>query len=358
MRPLYLAILAVLVAALGALYVWEQGPKKVPTDMLFTRITPELGIESVDALEAWVEGKGEHLRLWKGKEGWMVKAVDGNFTFDAPCDEGRVKRAVERLSALEGEFRAEGKELLSTFGLGEDEALHVVLKSGGKEKVHLLVGKRGPRWDSSFVRAKGSDKVYLVSKNILGLFDLWSERPEKSPEPDGWTDKTVISGSWKDLTGITWQKGGTQWTLALEEPSGNASGSEKGGARWVLTKDGLTKTVDAEALKRTFLMGLAPLYASRLVAPQRAEEVGLSKGSGYGRLTLHFRDKGLKIYHVGKRDEKEKVGWVSDERGYLFEVPGRWVEQVEKGPPQEGEGNETGKGAHEGAGNSTKKGAS
>ncbi len=112
--------------------------------------------------------------------------------FDARAATNKVQQLLEKLTSLEGEVRSDSAEVLDEYALRPEEALHVILtdRRDNSER-HILAGKKGPRFGTSFVRREGSDAVYLVGVDLRREFNIWGDEL-KDPDPKVWVDLRVV----------------------------------------------------------------------------------------------------------------------------------------------------------------------
>ena len=341
MKPQTLAILALLLAGLGAFYFYLQRPEKIDQNQLYTQIVPKLDVNDIVEINASgppSDSKGGHpLALVKKDGRWLVQKREKNEPYWVPAKENKVKRLVSSLSGLTGEKRASSKDLLATFSLDKDHAMIITLKKKEGGKISIEVGKRGPQWNSSFVKLPGSNNVYLCSQNLLSLFDIWSETPTGNPEPGPWTDKTIIAEGPGEVEGVSYSRGTLEWSLvaqAGDERSKNREGSpaEQKKAhdyqKFILNYNG-ESSPRTEEEARKILQSFLPLYADDVVNPASAADYGLGPGQQTGRLTIHLKGKGVKILHIGRVDEKSQKGWIRDDKGTIFEVASNIIKKIE-----------------------------
>ncbi len=189
------------------------------------------------------------LSLKREGEGWVLIS-----DFKKPAKKAIVEDLLETLAELKGEPRAQGKKHLSRFKLTEEEALHLVLKQGGKELAHFLVGKRGPQWESSFVRREGEVVVYLVPVNLLAKLEVWDENP-KLPAEKALIDLQVLTLPVKEVKELSFEGKEGSWVLKRE------------GEKFLLRKGKREETIDPKKAER-FLRKLFPVLAEDVVPPQ------------------------------------------------------------------------------------------
>jgi hypothetical protein len=320
MKPIHIFLLTVILLLLGGIYLWQQDPGAPPDATLFSKILPDLAEDKVGeiAVKARQDKENPGLTLRRNDGGWEVERTDGDTSFWAPAREERVERLLTALKELHGEKRAEEEDVLPTFALGDEEALSVSLKGeDGGELHHLLVGKRGPRPDTSFVRKASSKTVYLASENLLTLFELWTEEPVSSPGARSWTELTVVSQGPSEIEGISFSRGTDKWSLVRRPVPENET--EEKAPVWDYTEGGDT-AVKTDDETREAMKDLFPLRARDVAGPERSGAFGLGPGDQEGRLTLHLAGRGPTILHTGRLDEERDSAWIRDEHGIIYEV--------------------------------------
>ncbi len=339
MKKSYLIILGSVLLILAGIYFYQQRPVEVHDEDLYSKICPSL--KTVDELMVWAgKTKGaETLHIKKNGQGWWVDLTENGLTYPAPAKAQRVENLFRQISSLQGEIRAQGKDILDTFYLKDDQALHLVFKNCGQEQLHLLVGKRGPRWDSCFVRKNQNDTVYLVPRNLLGSLDIWDATPEKAPDKSPWVELAIINQGPAEIEGISYSRGSLEWSLvqnkqtASSKEAGSGTNATEQNAKnngetgWILTLNGRTlhkKDKDIQKLLST----LFPLRAEKIVPGDKAKETGLGPGDQYGRFTVHLKGRGMKILHVGAMDKEQSCGWIRDDRGVIFKLQGKIIETI------------------------------
>ncbi len=353
MKRIYLIILAVAFVSLAAIYYWQQRPRNLAPQDLFTKVCQTMDPDDINRIEVWAKGdvNGTRLDLIKKDGNWWVKRGSKQGGFLAPAKADRIKRLLKTLIDLEGETRAKGTDVLGTFNLKDNQGLHILLEGPGIKTV-IIAGKKGPRWDTCFVRRGSSDQVILASKNILSLFDIWSELPEKTPSSSAWTDLSIASYGPGEIEGVSFSQGDEQWSLVRKENketkasrtgenAGKGTNStatqEKGGnnkdnvkkapsAPWTFTENGNVREIPGKKAIG-YLSKLFPLNAIDVEDPRMAKDYGLGPGQHSGRITVHTK-KGVVIFHIGSYDAHRKTGWIQDEKGVIYRIRAEWVKMV------------------------------
>jgi len=334
MKQSYVIILLVLFALVSGLYYYQERPKHRDIKDLFTEIVPQFSLESVNEIKAWTKrDQGPPFCIKRQEDSYWIEVQEDNSTFLAPCQKGRVRRLLESLRGLRGEERAKGKAHFKTFSIGDSTSLNIVLKKGDSILSHILVGERGPSWDTSFVRKEGDDRVFLVEKNLLSLFDIWNETAKANPSPGSWIDLGVVKDGYQDVEGVSYSGAGEVWSLTRSSnvtSIDHDKGSRKEGS-WKLVRDGVEKGIQKDQAE-DFLKAILPLYAKAVEPPGKAGQFGLGEGAQDKRFTIHFRSKGLKILHIGSISQKDKAGWIQDDRGVIFRVSEDLLKKIQRGP--------------------------
>ena len=135
----------------------------------------------------------------------LKKGSDGNWIlesrFSAPGRKDLVEGFLKELSDLKGELRTDSKELLGDFQIDDATGLHIILESGeGKVLKHLVVGLKKPGSNGNFVRVYDSNKVLLVSNELLMRLALFNN---ESPLLDNnFLDLKVLSFDPKEVNRI------------------------------------------------------------------------------------------------------------------------------------------------------------
>ena len=224
------------------------------------------------------------LSLRREGEVWVLVS-----DFKKPAKEAVVEGLLDTLAELKGEPRAQGKKHLSRFKLTEEEALHLVLKQGGKELAHFLVGKRGPQWESTFVRREGEEVVYLVPVNLLAKLEVWDENP-KLPDEKALIDLQVLTLPVKEIKELAFEGKKMSWALKRE------------GEKFFLRKGKEEKVLEPQEAEG-LLRKIFPILAEEVVPPQEFKE-----GKTILRYVLRNGKSGVLYLSCGKDECLVKRG--------------------------------------------------
>ena len=263
--------------------------------------------QRVDRLEIFLGSEPEKkLFLVKKKTGWEVLGSSPEENYPRPAKNSLIDNFLSDLSRLSGEERVSGKSFWERFLLTDEKALHVVGWRAEQEVFHLLVGKRGPYWDSTFVRLKDSEKVYLVPENLLARFEIWKEQPT-TPSVDPWIDKEILVVNLPDLKKLSFVwKGKVLWRLEREKD------------RWWVEKEGRRREVNEVEKK---LREVFPLFAEKVLRPETFRKE-------IGRLELETKLATRESLSFGVSAQKGR--YLAKKGPYVYELGSEVVEKLRK----------------------------
>ncbi|QJA06712.1 DUF4340 domain-containing protein [Thermosulfurimonas marina] len=211
--------------------------------------------------------RADEVRVWFGKERrqgfrlifgdgrWEVLPLEGK-GFPRPAKEGLVRDLLKDLAELSGERRMEGRDYFARVALTPETALHLEGLREGRKLFSLLLGKRGPYWESTFFRLEGSEVIYLSPENLLARFEIWKEAPQP-PKLDPWVDLTVLSPAPSGLESLVlYREGKEVFRLQREEE----------GFVWQRGKE--TRKLAAKEVEKR-LREVFPLFAEEVVPPKK-----------------------------------------------------------------------------------------
>ncbi|MBX6422396.1 DUF4340 domain-containing protein [Thermosulfurimonas sp. F29] len=290
MSPRNLVFLLGLLVILTVMYLVVQRAER-PEGMreaLLTRLGHR-DWKDADEIRAWLGNSTRKLVIRFSGGRWEVWGPSRRENFPHPAREALVERLLSDLSSLSGEERASGKDYEARFDLTPESALHIAGFRQGRELFHLLVGKRGPYWESCFVRLHGREEIYLIPENLLARFEIWSDKPA-APSIDPWVDKTVLSLDPGNLRKMAFFWRGSPLFLLKREKKG-----------WTLEAGGKKRVLSGEEVTRR-LRRIFPLLAEEVVSPQKfgTEEGILEVETETRPWRLLFSRGGREFYYVKK----------------------------------------------------------
>lgn len=170
-------------AVLAAVALWQRRPVDSGGDGPQV-LVPEGTLEVIGGIEIRREGRdGESGRLEQRGGSWFLASRD-----DAPVNPDHVRRLVDAIDGLVAEERTDDVALLQEFQLAGDGVTHLVFTDvAGAELLHLLVGKKGPRTNRSFVRPDGDDRAWLAHAGLHSALGIHGHG-DRPLDPDYFLD--------------------------------------------------------------------------------------------------------------------------------------------------------------------------
>ena len=263
--------------------------------------------QNIDRLEVFLGSEPKKkLLLIKKDSGWEIRGPSAEENYPRPAKSSLIENFLSNLSRLSGEERVSDPSFWEKFGLTEEKSLHLVGWQGERKVFYLLVGKRGPYGESSFVRLKDSEKVYLVSENLLARFEIWDEAPA-SPSADPWIDKEILALDLAEIKKLSFfWKGKLQWRLERKKD------------RWLIEKGGRVKEVNGVEEQ---LRALFPLFAEKVLRPESFRQE-------IGRLELETKLATREVLYFS--DSPSTGRYLVQKRAYVYEVSSEVVEKLRK----------------------------
>ena len=157
---------------------------------LFADVTPE-SVESVR-----LAGPSGGVALVRRADGW---SADG---FDA--DSAIVARLLAALASSEvGALAAANPANHERMGVSADSAITLAVEAAGRTRT-ILVGKQGPRFETSYVRVPDEDEVYLLEGDLR----VHVRRPL-----DDWRNKNIVRVDTSAVTRIAVERDGEAYSV-------------------------------------------------------------------------------------------------------------------------------------------------
>ncbi len=316
MKSKQILILALVFVALIVVVVVSRSSRPGPqTEIKETALAENFEPGQVGYIEFYHGAKpAQKVILEKKDQTWIVPSKYG-----ARADTKRIDSLLNDLRGLSGEARVRDPALFEEFAITQKQAVHLIVRdTGGTEMMHLLLGKAGPDWRSSFVRIAGGNSVYLVNVGLLSRLGVG--RPKEGPltgiEAHRWLDLTLLPGVEADKV-VALHLRSPQTELSFERAPGKAEkGSttpegvvkEKPGEKgpWKLTTAGIPYAARDRGVD-ALLKGLLNRRAEDVADPAKEAQYGFEDAKYTATLT--FEDKTTKKIVVGRetgKDEREK----------------------------------------------------
>ena len=300
MKPKAILTLIVVFVVLAALVLMKRSQETTVSITeqvdLIPLVSADIDVSSVNRLEIYGGTKpSERVVLVKDGERWTINSLYG-----APAVEGRPQQMLDTIEGLEGEFRATvSGDAMADYDLTDDRAFHVIGFKGEREEMfHVLAGK-APSYGNLFMRANGSDDVYLVNKNIRRDAYIYSLDHDDVPQSTSWLNKQIISIDGDDFTKVELTMPDKK-IVAEKRDIPKEDDAESGDdtveitdaeQEWVITEGGFSGDVHQTPF-RDLEKYVANLTAFEAVNPEKKEIWGLDDPKYH--LVMH-RENGEKI---------------------------------------------------------------
>jgi len=204
----------VAIAVLSVVAVWQRRPRSDGPRGPEV-IVAEGTLAGVSSIEIRRESRdGEAVTLERAEDGWRVSSRD-----DARAATDHVERLLAAVDGLIGEERAGDPALLPEFQLAGDGATHLVFRRADAEVLQLVVGKRGPRVNRSFVRLEGDDRALLGHAGIHSALGIHGHG-DRPFDPDFFVDHHLMDVDPERITTMSVEGRGA-WTVVragVQEP--------------------------------------------------------------------------------------------------------------------------------------------
>lgn len=196
-----LILIIILAVLTGVVYSLRKSPKKTKTEGL---LFPEFNTEQVN--EIVINGPINKVKIIKEGDKWIVPEQD-----NLQADSEMVKQAIEGISQITREnIISTNPEKQEIFEVDPNKGFEVEIKGeNDKSQAHIFIGKNGPDFISTYLRANGSNEVLLYRG-----FHLKS-RFDKSP--DMWVDKTMTNIDENEIKQIEFQRPDQTYTVSKED---------------------------------------------------------------------------------------------------------------------------------------------
>jgi len=194
------------------------------------------------------------------------------------------------------EVAGESRAVHARMGLGEDSARQVQVFSGGTSAIDLLVGSRGPDYQSSYVRKPGDDRVYLRFGPFAGYLDR---------AVDDWRERRMASIPVDSARRVDITRHGRRYSLVRKD------------ARWQFA-DG--RPADS-VLTQKLLRSLSPATATGFASAEEAKKISFARPDL--RVVVIGTHNDTLIHLLG--DSMPNGYWVRNDSGGPIFRNGVWI---------------------------------
>ncbi len=202
----------ILLGVLGLLIVAVIVKRAAPRPEVYKEETQPLEIAfSPDTVTRLVlskgPGEGERVELQRTNSAWRIPSL-----WNAKADAEKVERFLDSVSALKGEVRSAADDVLSDFGITDEQAFHVTAFQDARPVLHLLLGTAQAGWQQLFVRQANSSTVFLAQSNLLSEMGIYGQASDTTkPSADVWADLRLLAFSPEFITRVELKEQGADW---------------------------------------------------------------------------------------------------------------------------------------------------
>jgi hypothetical protein len=311
-----LLVLVLVKKAAQKKYLAQQESAPLTTEFVLIKDLPETFILRVAAYKG--DDEKNKLVLAKNSQGlWILESKYG-----IKARKPSVDNLLNELKDLKGEVRAESKDLFADFQIEDSKALHILLEAGtGNIINHLVVSFLKPDWNKTFVRQEESEKIVLVNKDILSLFNLYNK--EAKLNDTYFADLKLFAFEAKQIQKIELISDKEQLIFKKSQPEGDAN------PVWNFEpKEAQGEEIDSAKIDE-LLRNISNIYAKEILDPSLT-----TYGFDAPSLKVTLKDpEGKKAVEmeIGKYLESEKSHYLRViPSNLVFKVPDSYIQKLKK----------------------------
>ena len=207
MKEKNLIILCIVFAILISLAFYKKSVKpQIPTtEEISDIIGPLISLGSLTEIiirlgdgQSDDSDKPKNVHLAKEDDHWIVKTQ-----FGVHAREQVITTLLEKLDRLKGELRSNRKEILTDYGINDEQAVHVQLHLQDADTIDIAVGIKKSGYKNNFVRIGGTSAVFVVNENLLAALGVRGEDEDQKLDTNKWIDKRITHLDPNDVVGVT-----------------------------------------------------------------------------------------------------------------------------------------------------------
>jgi hypothetical protein len=299
-----LMILGGVLIFLIAVTLLLEGPLKKRYKEKATRreFIPDFKKEEIEAVE--LKKKEEKVLLKKVDDKWQVASLKNR-----PADTEKLKELLEKIESFTcEEIISRNPKKQKIFEVTPTEGTQVKLIRKNKPLFTFFVGKTGPDYNSTYIRAEGANEVFLVPYYLASLFSV---------EADDWLDKEIFKLDSESIEEISWRD------IKLRK-------AEKGNWEIVTSKGILPcKKFSARSIASSFASLRAREYADE---EKPLEDYGLAKPKE--QISVKVKEGGSKSLLVGKKKDDTTYYVKRQDGDYVYTLSKWSLENIMKELPE------------------------
>ena len=282
MKNRHYVIFAIILVALAVIYVTQRQSSRITSmETGYVTLLPDLKTDDVTKIKVYQKSFPEsELILARKGAGWVIEN-----RYDAHAVPDRVTSLLKDLGEMKGELRSSAADNLSTFWLGDDEAVHIELfGSDNQKKADILFGKKGQSGETTFVRKAGDDKVYSALIRLNSIFQVW----DKSQPLDmrRWLELRLINiKDWSKAKRVEFQFPDAPIVVFEKQSAQPQEQNAKNNATWKKVEPADTPQPRSEDIVKV-VTALATMRGEDVLDPSKIQEYGLDSAPYRAILTM------------------------------------------------------------------------
>ena len=275
MKPKQIIILGIILAALALgilLKAWVRSAGE--GSGAASRSGVALGDFDPARVERILIGRGFKtvpVELAKKNGLWKIKSL-----WDAPANSPKVEKLLRQLSAVRGELRATGKDLLKDFGIEDGNAFSVKFLGAGDAVLQdLRIGTKKDGAEGSFIRKAGSADVYIVDVDLAETLGIYTDLGTAKPTGDTWADLSLFRLDPEKVTGIEVDLVQGDKKTMVAGLTRETDAKDPGQSSWKFLRKDISLLPDQDNVVR-FIATMNSVRAEKVVDPDE-KKYGLEK---------------------------------------------------------------------------------
>jgi len=310
----------IFIVLLGVLFAKKIFVKPEIENSEYKNLEISFDPSSIYAIEIKKAQDKDVFRMEKKGDEWTIPSQ-----WNIKAKKKKVEDLLNELRTLQVELRSSSKELLSDYGISENEAFSIsLLDKALTPQQKLLLGMKRPSAEGSFLRKSTSNNVYLVNKDIFAMIGIYGEPKESTISSNDWADMAILKFDTEKIDSVKVSKSDADRQVVAVDIKKTLD-PEKKLMNWISAESKPLFDLDATKIKN-FLRKINDLYAAKAVAPE-GENYGFDKP--FIHITLGSADGPTELM-VGNLVAADKTDrYLKTSRGYVYIVSQYTIKELD-----------------------------
>ncbi|KJR43083.1 hypothetical protein MCHI_001004 [Candidatus Magnetoovum chiemensis] len=203
-KILYIAVMVIILLIVAVTVKRKPDTSLMKTVKLQRLISNDIKTADISKIELSISAKKDDktnnaLTLVQKNDKWIIPSV-----YNAAADKTKVEGFINTITALDGEFRSNEKDVLKDYGLDDASAMKISVYTKDKDKPSavLLAGKNAGGV-SVFVRKNDSSEVFVADKDLREAVGASSSDLAAAPDYKRFVNLNLFDLKKEDLTEIS-----------------------------------------------------------------------------------------------------------------------------------------------------------